>query len=49
MPICVEKAPPLFRTDQYRANSCYLYREAPVLPAGQMDEVFAEAAPVSSS
>lgn len=48
MPMCVDRAPPLFRTDPHRVNSCYLYREAPVLPAEQMDEVFVEGAPAPS-
>jgi peptide/nickel transport system ATP-binding protein len=40
MPMCVEKAPPLFRSDRHRANSCYLHRASPTLPAEQMNDVF---------
>src|SRR5439155_17440725 len=40
MPICVQSPPPLFRTAPYRANSCYLYRDAPTIEAKDMDEVF---------
>jgi oligopeptide/dipeptide ABC transporter ATP-binding protein len=39
MPMCVEQAPPLFRTSPRRASACYLYREAPALPAERMGEV----------
>ncbi|MDP9362702.1 MAG: ABC transporter ATP-binding protein [Chloroflexota bacterium] len=36
MPICVEQAPPLFRTSPRRATTCYLYREAPTIPAEEL-------------
>jgi len=40
MPICVEAPPPLFRTAEHRAATCYLHRDAPVLKAESMDDVF---------
>jgi oligopeptide/dipeptide ABC transporter ATP-binding protein len=40
MPMCVETPPPLFRTAQHRAASCYLYRDAPIVDPREMDEVF---------
>jgi peptide/nickel transport system ATP-binding protein len=40
MQICRETPPPLFRTDEHRAVSCYLYRDAPQLPAGTINQVF---------
>jgi len=40
MPICREAPPPLFRTDQYRAVSCYLYRDVPTIPEGEINQVF---------
>jgi oligopeptide/dipeptide ABC transporter ATP-binding protein len=43
MPICVESPPPLFRTAPHRANSCYLYRDAPTIETKDMDEVFVQA------
>lgn len=30
MPICQERTPPLFQTDQRRVVACYLYQDAPV-------------------
>jgi peptide/nickel transport system ATP-binding protein len=43
MPMCREDAPPLYQTDQARAASCFLYREAPVVVVGQLDRVLAAA------
>ena len=43
MPICVEEAPPLFRTAPHRVTACYLYREAPVVNTDEMTDVFAGA------
>jgi peptide/nickel transport system ATP-binding protein len=40
MPICVESPPPLFRSHQHRAASCYLYRGSPVIDPREMDDVF---------
>lgn len=40
MPICVESPPPLFRSAQHRAASCYLHRGAPVIDPREMDDVF---------
>jgi oligopeptide/dipeptide ABC transporter ATP-binding protein len=42
MPICVESPPPLFRSEQHRAASCYLYRGAPTLDPREMDDVFVQ-------
>lgn len=39
MDICRQQAPPLFRTDEGRAVSCYLYRESPQLGERGLDEV----------
>lgn len=36
MPVCVEEAPPLFKTAPRRATACYLYREAPTVPAEEL-------------
>ncbi len=40
MPICVEQAPPLFRTAPQRVSACYLYGQAPVIANERMNEVF---------
>lgn len=39
MPVCVEEAPPLFRTAPHRVSACYLYREAPTLAGERMAEI----------
>jgi hypothetical protein len=39
MDICRQQAPPLFRTDEGRAVSCFLYKEKPTLGARGLDEV----------
>lgn len=41
MPICRESPPPLFQTDAHRAASCFLYKDAPVVPGEEMVKVFA--------
>jgi oligopeptide/dipeptide ABC transporter ATP-binding protein len=43
MPICVEKAPPLFRTDDRRASACYLYRDAPAINTEDISKVLVHA------
>jgi ABC-type oligopeptide transport system ATPase subunit len=49
MAMCGESAPPLFRLDQTRAASCFLYRDrGPALASEQLDEVM-RAAQVSSA
>lgn len=40
MSICREAPPPLFLTDRYRAVSCYLYRDVPTIPEGDINQVF---------
>jgi oligopeptide/dipeptide ABC transporter ATP-binding protein len=40
MPMCVDSQPPLFRTSEYRATPCYLYRDATTLELRDMDVVF---------
>jgi oligopeptide/dipeptide ABC transporter ATP-binding protein len=40
MAMCLTEAPPLFRTNDFRAASCYLYRESPALTTAPIDEVF---------
>jgi len=39
MPMCEETPPPLYRMDDQRAASCFLYRDAPALQADAMDQV----------
>lgn len=39
MAVCCESAPPLFRTDKYRAAACFLYREGDVVPGVDLGEV----------
>jgi len=39
MDICRQQAPPLFRTDEGRAVSCFLYKESPTLGSRGLDEV----------
>ena len=43
MPACRAAAPPLFRSDPRRVVSCFLYRDAPVVPAREMSTAFVEA------
>lgn len=40
MAICREIPPPLFKTAEHRAVSCYLYRDAPTMPEGHINQVF---------
>ena len=49
MQICRESPPPLFQTDEHRAVSCYLYRDAPVMPAGNINQVFRPRVAVSAA
>ncbi|MGH2558846.1 MAG: hypothetical protein ACRDJH_07265, partial [Thermomicrobiales bacterium] len=39
MPICVEKAPSLFRTDPTAVTACYLYRDSPIVDGGDLSKV----------
>jgi len=39
MSVCLEKAPPLFRTDRHRAAACYLYQDRPSIRPEEMDKV----------
>jgi peptide/nickel transport system ATP-binding protein len=39
MPVCVEQAPPLFRTAEDRATSCFLYRDSPAIESTQLNDV----------
>ena len=43
MPACRQAAPPLYRTERHRAVSCFLYRDAPPLPAHEMTAAFVDA------
>lgn len=43
MPICVEHAPPLFRTDPRGVTACYLYREFPAVPPEALADVLSAA------
>jgi oligopeptide/dipeptide ABC transporter ATP-binding protein len=47
MRVCVSQAPPLFHTDPGRVTACYLYDEAPALPAEGLSDVL-EAVRVSA-
>ena len=38
--LCLEKAPPLFQTNQHRAAACYLYQDHPSIQREEMDKVF---------
>ena len=38
--LCLEKAPPLFQTNQHRAAACYLYQDHPSIRSEEMDKVF---------
>jgi peptide/nickel transport system ATP-binding protein len=38
--VCLEKAPPLFKTDQHRVAACYLYQDHSALGPEEMDQVF---------
>lgn len=38
--LCLEKAPPLFQTNQHRAAACYLYQDHPSIRREEMDKVF---------
>jgi oligopeptide/dipeptide ABC transporter ATP-binding protein len=49
MPACRAAAPPLFRTEPRRVVSCFLYRDAPELPAPEMTAAFIEAAALPGS
>jgi peptide/nickel transport system ATP-binding protein len=44
MAACLQAPPPLFRTDRYRAVSCYLYQSAPTLSAEELVRAFSEPA-----
>ncbi|MGA9351700.1 MAG: ABC transporter ATP-binding protein [Anaerolineae bacterium] len=38
--LCLEKAPPLFQTNQHRAAACYLYQDHASIRREEMDKVF---------
>jgi peptide/nickel transport system ATP-binding protein len=42
MEICRTASPPLFRTDEHRAVTCFLYQESPKLESAQLDLVLQE-------
>jgi oligopeptide/dipeptide ABC transporter ATP-binding protein len=44
MDICRESPPPLFMPDADRAAACFLYREAPVLPTGDVAGIWEKGA-----
>jgi peptide/nickel transport system ATP-binding protein len=44
MPACRVSAPPLFQTARHRVVSCFLYQDAPALPAHAMATAFVETA-----
>jgi oligopeptide/dipeptide ABC transporter ATP-binding protein len=39
MAVCRESAPPMFRTDRYRAAACFLYRDGDVVPGADIGAV----------
>ncbi len=43
MPECLPAPIPLFRTEEHRVAACMLHRDAPVLPAAELDRTFVEA------
>jgi oligopeptide/dipeptide ABC transporter ATP-binding protein len=49
MPMCLEEAPPLYRTDADRAAACFLYRDFPALPPENMNEVMTDRTAAASS
>lgn len=40
MPVCLDDAPPLFRTDDHRVVACYLYQDRPSIQSEEMDRAF---------
>jgi len=40
--LCLEKAPPLFQTNQHRAAACYLYQDHSSIGHEEMDKVFVQ-------
>ena len=45
---CLEEEPPLYRTQEYQAATCYLYEDQPVLPWEEMDTVLTRQQPIST-
>jgi oligopeptide/dipeptide ABC transporter ATP-binding protein len=41
MPMCSETVPPLYRTDDWRAAACFLYKDMPIIGGANMDQVLA--------
>lgn len=41
MPVCVEQAPPMFRTAEDRATACFLYTASPAIGSEQLNDVLA--------
>lgn len=39
---CLEKAPPLFQTNQHRAVACYLYQDCPLIRPEEIGKVFVQ-------
>ena len=39
MPICIERQPPLFRTDPRRVAACYLHRDAPAIRPEELTDI----------
>ncbi len=48
MPLCLEKAPPLFQTSQHRATACYLYQDFTSIRPEEMDKMLPLRAEASS-
>lgn len=49
MPVCVQQAPPLYRTEADRATACYLYQDSPPLESTQLNEVLTETGQVATT
>lgn len=43
MPMCIERAPPLFQTDPRRVAACYLYRDAPTVTPEDLTTILVSA------
>jgi peptide/nickel transport system ATP-binding protein len=44
MDVCWAEPPPLYRPDEHRVATCFLYRDRPVLESSDVSEVFVERA-----
>jgi peptide/nickel transport system ATP-binding protein len=49
MQLCRQKAPPLFHTSAHRASACFLYRDSPIIDAGNLGNIFVGKTKVTSN